>query len=119
MYKEFGISEDIEKLSIEVEKEIREEFEKVDRVCEVNSLKVLKAMQDCKLSESHLNTSTGYGIDEPGRDKIEEILCVEEDKNLIILAIVELCKLNIRDFFDSISEFFKRKETTSKNRYYN
>ena len=42
------------------------------------------------------------------RDKIEEILCVEEDKNLIILAIVELCKLNIRDFFDSISEFFKR-----------
>ena len=42
------------------------------------------------------------------RDKIEEILCVEEDKNLIILAIVELCKLNIRDFFECISEFFKR-----------
>ena len=42
------------------------------------------------------------------RDKIEEILCVEEDKNLIILAIVELCKLNIRDFYDCISEFFKR-----------
>ena len=29
------------------------------------------------------------------REKIEEILCVEEDKNLIILAIVELCKLTI------------------------
>ena len=42
------------------------------------------------------------------RDKIEEILCVEEDKNLIILAIVELCKLNIRDFVDCIKEFFKR-----------
>ena len=42
------------------------------------------------------------------REKIEEILCVEEDKNLIILAIVELCKLNIRDFFNSIREFFKR-----------
>jgi len=42
------------------------------------------------------------------REKIEEILCVEEDKNLIILAIVELCKLNIRDFFNCISEFFKR-----------
>lgn len=42
------------------------------------------------------------------RDKIEEILYVEEDKNLIILAIVELCKLNIRDFFNCISEFFKR-----------
>lgn len=42
------------------------------------------------------------------REKIEEILCVEEDKNLIILAIVELCKLNIRDFFECIREFFKR-----------
>ena len=42
------------------------------------------------------------------REKIEEILCVEEDKNLIILAIVELCKLNIRDFYYCISEFFKR-----------
>ena len=73
MYKQFGISEDLEKLSIEVEKEIREEFEKVDRVCEVNSLKVLKAMQESGLSATHLNTSTGYGIDEPGRNKIEEI----------------------------------------------
>lgn len=42
------------------------------------------------------------------REKIEEILCLEEDKNLIILAIVELCKLNIRDFYDCINEFFKR-----------
>ena len=42
------------------------------------------------------------------RDKIEEILCVEDDKNLIILAIVELCKLNIRDFFDCIKTFFQR-----------
>lgn len=42
------------------------------------------------------------------RDKIEEILCIEDDKNLIILAIVELCKLNIRDFFECIQEFFKR-----------
>lgn len=42
------------------------------------------------------------------RDKIEEILCVEDDKNLIILAMVELCKLNIRDFFECIRVFFKR-----------
>ena len=42
------------------------------------------------------------------REKIEEILSVEEDKNLIILAIVDLCKLNIRDFFECIKSFFKR-----------
>ena len=73
MYKEFGISEKLENLSIEVEKEIKEQFEKIDKICEINSIKVLKAMQESNLSGSHLNTSTGYGIDEPGRDKIEEI----------------------------------------------
>ena len=73
MYKDFGISEKLEELSIETEKEIKTEFEKIDKICEINSLKVLKAMQECNLSASHLNTSTGYGIDEPGRDKIEEI----------------------------------------------
>lgn len=43
------------------------------------------------------------------RDKIREILETNDDKNIIILAIVEMCKLNIRDFLDSIQVFFKRK----------
>lgn len=73
MYEQFGISKKLEDLSKEVEKEIKEQFEKIDNICEINSLKVLKAMQESNLSASHLNTSTGYGIDEPGRDKIEEI----------------------------------------------
>ena len=73
MYEEFKISKEIEELANEVEKEIKPEFEKVDKICELNSLKVLKAMQDNNLSSTHLNTSTGYGIDESGRDKIEEI----------------------------------------------
>ena len=42
------------------------------------------------------------------RDKIKEILETNEDKNVIILAIVEMCKLNIRDFIESIQIFFKR-----------
>ena len=42
------------------------------------------------------------------RDKIREILETNEDKNVLILAIVEMCKLNIRDFLDSIQVFFKR-----------
>ena len=42
------------------------------------------------------------------RDKIREILETNEDKNIIILAIVEMCKLNIRDFLDSIAVFFQR-----------
>ena len=57
----------------ETEKEIRPIFEKIDKICEINSEKVLNAFQECDLQESHLNSSTGYGIDESGRNKIEEI----------------------------------------------
>lgn len=73
MYEEFGISKEIESLSNKVEEELKPIFENLDKICERNSLKVLSAMQNCGLSEMHLNTSTGYGIDEVGRNKIEEI----------------------------------------------
>lgn len=65
--------EDILKLSNEVEKEIKPIFENIDKICEINSLKVINAFQRNNLSELHLNSSTGYGIDEPGRNKIEDI----------------------------------------------
>ena len=64
---------ELERLAEEVEKELEPEFKKIDKICEINSKKVLEAFQECDLQESHLNSSTGYGIDEPGRNKIEEI----------------------------------------------
>ena len=73
MYEQFGIKKEIEELSFKVENEIKEQFAEIDRICEINSMKVLKSFQDNGLSETHFNTSTGYGIDEPGRNKIEDI----------------------------------------------
>lgn len=73
MLEKLGISKDLENLSNEVENEIKDEFKEVDKICEINSMKVLSAFQECNLQEMHLNSSTGYGIDEPGRNKIEEI----------------------------------------------
>ncbi len=73
MYKEFGINEEIEQLSKKVEEEIKPIFDKINRICQINSCKVLNAFQKCGLQEAHLYSSTGYGIDEPGRNKIEEI----------------------------------------------
>lgn len=67
------MKQDIIELSKQVEKEIEPILKKIDGICENNSKKVLKAFQECKLQETHLNSSTGYGIDEPGRNKIEEI----------------------------------------------
>lgn len=73
MYKEFGIKNDILELSKQVEKEIEPIFQNINAISEENSLKVLSAFQECNLTEMHLHSSTGYGIDEIGRNKIEEI----------------------------------------------
>ena len=73
MYNEFGIKKEILELSKEVEQEIQEQFAEIERIKEINSLKVLAAFQKCGLSEMHMYSSTGYGIDEIGRNKIEEI----------------------------------------------
>lgn len=73
MLEKLGIDEELEKLSNEVEKEIKEQFKVIEKISQINSLKVLTAFQNCNLQEMHLNSSTGYGIDESGRNKIEEI----------------------------------------------
>ena len=73
MYNEFGIKKEILELSKEVEKEIELQFKRIDEIKEINSLKVLSAFQKCGLSEMHMYSSTGYGIDEIGRNKIEQI----------------------------------------------
>ena len=67
------MEENLKKLVKEVEEELKLQFQELDIICEINSKKVLDAFQECDLQESHLNSSTGYGIDEPGRNKIEEI----------------------------------------------
>ena len=67
------IKSNLLELAKEVEKEIQPQFEKIEEICSQNSVKVIEAFQDRNLQEMHLNSSTGYGIDESGRNKIEEI----------------------------------------------
>ena len=64
---------EVAKLVRNCELELKDEFDKVDRLCEYNSLKVLNAFNKYKVSESDLNGTTGYGYDDAGRDKIERI----------------------------------------------
>lgn len=64
---------EVVKLVNDCEKELYNIFAKVDRLCEYNSLKVLNAFNKCKVSESDLNGTTGYGYDDIGRDKIEDV----------------------------------------------
>lgn len=67
------MKEDIIAKVNQAEKEVQEIFSKIDKVCEQNSLKVMNAFQNQKISESHFHSTTGYGYDDIGRDSIEKI----------------------------------------------
>ena len=60
-------------LSKKVELEISGEFKKIDEICEYNSLKVLSAFRNNKVSETHFNSTTGYGYNDLGREVIEKV----------------------------------------------
>ena len=67
------MDEKIIKIVNDSEKELDKEFKKIDEICEYNSLKVLNAFWNNKLSEAHFSQTTGYGYDDIGRDVIEKI----------------------------------------------
>ena len=50
-----------------------EQFKKIDEICFYNSGKVLKAFQSNSVSETHFNSTTGYGYNDEGRDVIEKV----------------------------------------------
>ena len=48
-------------------------FRRIEQMSEENTLKVLTAMRECKVSDIHFNTSSGYAYDDIGRSKLEEL----------------------------------------------
>ncbi len=73
MYKEYGINEKLLELAEETENEIKEQFKSIDKVCEYNSLKVLRAFNEYNISDMHFGSTTGYGYGDIGRDTIEKV----------------------------------------------
>ena len=57
----------------ELERDCLEQFKLIDDICFYNSKKVLKAFQENSVSETHFNSTTGYGYNDSGRDTIESI----------------------------------------------
>ncbi|EQG44000.1 aluminum resistance family protein [Clostridioides difficile DA00132] len=58
----YGIDDDTFKLSQEIMEEIKDKFEEIKEIREYNQYKVLKAMQESKLSDMHFNWTTGLDI---------------------------------------------------------
>ena len=73
MHDILNIKETTWNLIQQEEKNIKEQLEQIDKICEYNSFKVLKAFQNNKVSEIHFNETTGYGYNDIGRETIENI----------------------------------------------
>ena len=73
LYQALGISEQVLAFGTEIEKELKERFAQIDEVAEYNQLKVIHAMQKCKVSEACLYSTTGYGYNDLGRDTLEQV----------------------------------------------
>ena len=57
----------------ECENKIKDKLDEIDKISFFNSMKVLNAMHNNKISSSHFESSTGYGYDDLGRDTIEKV----------------------------------------------
>ncbi|MBR5361460.1 MAG: methionine gamma-lyase family protein [Lachnospiraceae bacterium] len=73
MYDNLGISRELADKAETVLEKLSDRFKAIDDTAEYNQLKVLKAMQDAKVSEACLTGSTGYGYGDTGRDTLEEV----------------------------------------------
>ena len=73
IYEELGISEKVVKFGQDILDGLKERFEKIDETAEYNQLKVIKAMQENKVSEACLLGTTGYGYNDIGREKLEAV----------------------------------------------
>ena len=67
------ISERVCALAKQAQGELREQFERIDTIAEENTQKVLSAFQKHRVAESYFAGTTGYGYDDLGRDKLDEI----------------------------------------------
>ena len=73
MYAELGIRKSVLDFGLEIEKDLKERFENIDKIAEYNQLKVIRAMQENRVSASCFNYASGYGYDDEGRDKLEQV----------------------------------------------
>ena len=73
IYRSFGICDELAELVRASEAKVRHRFEAIDEIAEYNTLKVVRAMQECGVSEACMLETTGYGYNDIGRDKLEAV----------------------------------------------
>ena len=73
MYAELGISRQVFAFGQKIEQELLPRFAQIQKTAEYNQLKVVRAMQKCRVSAECFQSGTGYGYNDIGRDTLEEV----------------------------------------------
>ena len=73
MFKQLGISPEVLTFGETIEDKLKERFQEIDKIAEYNQLKVIHAMQECRVSEACFHYASGYGYNDQGRDTLEEV----------------------------------------------
>jgi len=72
-YEANGVSRPVYEYGESVLDELRDRFDAIDRMAELNQGKVIRAMQDARVDAACFAATTGYGYDDVGRDRLEEV----------------------------------------------
>ncbi|MBR2902975.1 MAG: methionine gamma-lyase family protein [Clostridia bacterium] len=73
MYYGFDISERVQQLALQAERDCAPIFKEAEDNAMVISARVLKAFQDQRVSTTDFLEITGYGFSDPGREKLERL----------------------------------------------
>ena len=73
MYQQLGIDEEVFLFGEQVLAKFKERFAEFDSTMEYNQLKVIGAMQECRVSEACFQMTSGYGYNDLGRDTLEKV----------------------------------------------
>lgn len=73
MYESLGISSQVMGLGKEIEEALKDRFQEIDETAEYNQMKVIKSMQENRVSDIHFAATTGYGYNDLGRDTLEAV----------------------------------------------
>lgn len=73
LYEQIGISQKVLSFAGEIEQQLERRFRAMDEMAEYNQLKVIRAMQENRVSEACFNYASGYGYSDQGRDTLEQV----------------------------------------------
>ncbi len=72
-YESLGVCKEVYDFGVRIEEGLKERFAALDQTAEFNQAKVLRAMQEARVSAECFQATSGYGYNDLGRDTLEAV----------------------------------------------